>query len=107
VRGGKGAATRTVRLLGGIFTYAVTKGYLKESPCRGVALYKDGKGERFLSLEEFRRLGDALRLAETEGLPWTLNEGAKAKHRPTQAENQREVISPYVTAALRLPPPCC
>jgi integrase len=102
VKGGRGAATRTVRLLGGIFTYATTKGYLKENPCRGVALYKDGKGERFLSVQEFQRLGETLRLAETEGLPWTFNEGAKAKHRPANAENQREVISPYVTAALRL-----
>ena len=102
VRGGRGAATRTVRLLGGIFTYAMMKGYLKESPCRGVALYKDGKGERFLSSEEFRRLGETFRLAETEGLAWTLNDSAHAKHRPKQAENQREVISPYVIAALRL-----
>lgn len=64
VRGGRGAASRTVRLLGGIFSYAVGRDYLKENPCRGVQLYKDKKGERFLTTEEFRRLGDALRLAE-------------------------------------------
>lgn len=53
-----------MRLLGGIFSYAVGRDYLKENPCRGVQLYKDKKGERFLTTEEFRRLGDALRLAE-------------------------------------------
>ena len=102
VKGGKGAATRTVRLLGGIFTYAVRHGYLEENPRRGVETYRDGKGERFLSNEEFRRLGKSLRLAETEGLPWRLNEGAKAKHRPICAENARENISPHAVAAVRL-----
>jgi integrase len=102
VRGGRGAASRTVRLLGGIFSYAVSRDYLKENPCRGVQLYKDKKGERFLTTEEFRRLGETLRLAETEGLPWTFNEGKKAKHRPMRPENQREVFSRHVTAAIRL-----
>ena len=102
VRGGKGAASRTVRLLGGIFSYAVRRDYLKDNPCRGVQLYKDKKGERFLSIQEFRRLGATLRLAETEGLPWILNEGKQAKHRPAKAENQREVFARDITAAIRL-----
>ena len=38
VKGGKGTATRTVRFLGGIFTYAVKRGYLKENPKKGVEL---------------------------------------------------------------------
>ena len=41
-------------------------------------------------------------MAETEGLAWTLNDGANAKHRPKHAESQSEVVSPYVIAALRL-----
>ena len=102
VRGGRGAASRTIRLLGGIFSYAVGRDYLKENPCRGVQLYKDKKGERFLDNKELRRFGETLRLAETEGLPWTLNEGADAKHRPAKAENLREVFSPHVIAAIRL-----
>jgi integrase len=102
VRGGKGTATRTVRFLGGIFTYAVKRGYLKENPKKGVELYPDKKGERFLSAEEFQRLGEALRLAETDGIPWTLVEGRKAKHRPVKEENRREVFSPHVVAAFRL-----
>jgi integrase len=43
-----------------------------------------------------------LREAETVGLPWTFNEGKKAKHRPAKAENRREVVSPYAVAAIRL-----
>jgi integrase len=102
VTGGKGTATRTVRLLGGIFSYAVARGYLENNPRFGVKLYADGKGERFLSTEELQRLGDALREAETTGLPWHFEEGKKAKHRPVKAENTREIISPFVIAAIRL-----
>ena len=102
VRGGEGAATRTVRLLGGIFSWAVANRYLKENPRRGVTTFKDGKGERFLSTDEMVRLGEVLREAETIGLPWIENDGAKAKHQIKDKSKAREIISPYVTAAIRL-----
>lgn len=102
VTGGKGAATRTVRLLGGIFSYAVKCEYIKENPRSGVKVYADGKGERFLSPEEITRLGDTLREAETVGLPWQLKDGPKAKHTPKMGGDQREVISAYAIAAIRL-----
>lgn len=102
VTGGKGTATRTVRLLGGIFTYAVKHGYIETNPRSGVELYADNKGKRYLSPDEFRRLGEVLQEAETVGLPWVFNEGVNEKHRPKKAENQREVISPYAVAAIRL-----
>lgn len=102
VTGGEGTATRTVRLLGGIFSYAVAHGYIEKNPRLGVKVYADGKGERFLSGDELQRLGGTLREAETIGLPWQFREGANAKHRPLKAENQREVISPHAIAAIRL-----
>lgn len=102
VTGGKGAATRTVRLLGGVFSYAVARGYIETNPRVGVKVYADGKGERFLSAEELKRLGDAMREAETVGLPWQLTDGPNAKHRPVKGGDQREVISPYAVAAIRL-----
>lgn len=102
VRGGKGTATRTVRLLGGIFSYALAQGYIEANPRTGVKLYPDNKGQRFLSQEELQRLGGTLREAETEGLPWVFNEGKKTKHRPKDEEHQRGVISPYAVAAIRL-----
>lgn len=102
VTGGKGAATRTVRLLGGIFSYALKHDYLKDNPRSGVKVYADGKGERFLSPDEITRLGEALREAETVGLPWQLREGPNAKHTPKKGGDQREIVSFYAVAAIRL-----
>ena len=102
VKGGEGAARRTVRLFGGILTYAIGREYISENPRRGVKIGKDNANERYLYGDELRRLGDALREAETAGLPWQFNEGAKTKHRPKNADTLREVIDPYALDAIRL-----
>ena len=67
VRGGKGTATRTVGLLGGIFSYAVSRRLLSANPVRGVERYPDQKNVRFLDVSELGRLGAALATAEQEG----------------------------------------
>ncbi len=65
VKGGKGTATRTVGLLGGIFAYALEHGIIAENVVRGVKRFPDRKSERFLSEKELGDLGRALRsLAE-------------------------------------------
>jgi integrase len=102
VTGGEGTSRRTVRLLGGIFTYAVNRGYIAANPRRGVKVAADGKGERFLSPAELQRLGETLRIAEKDGLPWMLNEGVKTQYRPKDVENVREPVSPHAIAAVRL-----
>lgn len=66
VAGGKGTASRTVGLLGGIFTFAVARKLLSINPVRGVKRYADKKGERFLSPKELTALGEALRAFEAE-----------------------------------------
>jgi len=101
VKGGKSAATRSVRLLGGIFTYAVNHGYLDSNPCTGVKVFKGGTKDRFLTKDEIAQLLQVLEEAETVGLPWTLRDDAETKHRPKQ-ENMREVLSAHVTGAVRL-----
>lgn len=101
IKGGKGTATRTVRLLGGMFTYALNHGLVETNPCAGVKVFKDGSKERFLRQIELDNLAKTLEEAETTGLPWTLRTEAKAKHRPNE-EHMREIMSPHVTGAIRL-----
>ena len=67
VEGGKGTATRTVGLLGGIFTFAVKRGLRADNPVRGVERYRDRQNERYLSAAELARLGETLSAAEQAG----------------------------------------
>ncbi|MEH6487154.1 tyrosine-type recombinase/integrase [Hyphomonas oceanitis] len=67
VRGGKGTATRTVGLLGGIFSFAVESGWISENPVRGVKRFRDRRNERFLGADELQKLGAALVAAEATG----------------------------------------
>ena len=61
VRGGKGTASRTVGLLGGIFSYAIDCGLIEINPVHGVKRFPDKKGERYLSQSELTALGGALK----------------------------------------------
>ncbi len=103
VTGGKGTATRTVRLLGGIFSYAIRLGMRSDNPTHGVAKFADNQGARFLSTAELARLGAALREAETVGIAWqTKPDKAGAKHLPKNVEDRRSTIGPHAAAAIRL-----
>ena len=104
VKGGKGTATRTVGLLGGILSYAVTEGYRDDNPVRGIKRYPDHKTERFLSASESKALGDALSAAETAWNVYQANlaawqaggsQGAMPR-KPVEAE------SPTALTAIRL-----
>ena len=82
--GGKGTATRTVRLLGGIFGYAMRLGIRADNPTHGVAKYADQQSGRFLSTVELERLGSALRDAETVGIPWNINSRRARREAPAK-----------------------
>lgn len=68
VRGGKGAATRTVGLLGAIFAYAIRRNMRNDNPVRGVERFAHGQRLRRLSDEEYAAVGRALEKAATEGI---------------------------------------
>jgi integrase len=64
VEGGKGTATRTAGLLGGILTFAVSEGIIPTNPSIGVKRPADNHRVRRLSPGEYRQLGKALEAAE-------------------------------------------
>ena len=64
--------------------------------------FTEAKRERFLGTEELKRLGETLRLAETEGLPWLLNANTRASKHLAKELNQRTVFAPEVALAFRL-----
>jgi len=70
VRGGKGTATRTVGLLGAIFSYAVRRRMRPDNPVRGVTRFADGRRERRLSDTEYKMFGAALVEATTREQLW-------------------------------------
>ncbi len=99
-----GAANRAVSLVSAIWNWAAARDEVASgaNPAKGVARYPESAKERFLSSDEFRRLGEALSRAETEGLPYGVNEqGPNAKHAP-KPENRKRVIDPHAAAAIRL-----
>jgi integrase len=70
VTGGKGTAARTMGLLGGIFSYAVSEGYRPDNPINGIVRPKDGTREWRLDDAGYRRLGKRLATAEANGEHW-------------------------------------
>jgi integrase len=99
-----GAANRAVSLVSAIWNWAAARDEVESgaNPAKGVARYPESAKERFLSSDEFRRLGDALAQGETDGLPYDVDEhGPRAKHAP-KPENRKRVIDPHAAAAIRM-----
>jgi len=98
-----GAANRAIALFSNVWNWAGSRDEVSEAanPARGVEHYPEKPKERYLSTEELARLGDALRRAESTGLPWNADVlGPNAKHLPKGPRFTR--IDPHAVAAIRL-----
>ena len=90
-------------VVGSMYAFARDAAIVPEdvNPTRGIDKFKESRRERFLTSEELERLGSAIREAETNGIPWIVDES-----RPTAKHIAKTVrvtkINPYAAAALRL-----
>jgi integrase len=95
-------ANRVIALIAAAYSYGSRSGRLPEvmkNPASGIEKFREEVRERFLSESELRRLGEALREAETVGIPWMKE--SKSKH-GRKRENRITNIGPHAAAALRL-----
>ena len=96
-------ANRMLAVVGALYVFAgkrkiVPVGF---NPARGIEQYPEKARERFLTADELARLGDAVREAETLGLPYDIDETSPtAKHAPKEAR-RRTKIGPHAAAAIR------
>jgi integrase len=96
-------ANRVIECVGSVYRYAATCGLVKRehNPAAKIAAFREQRRERFLTSEELARLGDAIREAETAGIPWQIDhKKPNAKHVPKK--NPITKIGPHAAAALRL-----
>lgn len=70
VKGGRGAGSRTLGLLGAIFAYAITQGYRSDNPCTGVVRPAGTKRRYRLDEAGYRTLAECLAEAEKKNEPW-------------------------------------
>ncbi|WP_099864949.1 tyrosine-type recombinase/integrase [Pararhizobium haloflavum] len=66
VKGGKGAATRTLGLLGAIFAWGVEAGHVATNPVRGVRRFSDNQKKALLSGEQYHLLAKSLSFLESK-----------------------------------------
>jgi integrase len=104
LRGSPYQANRMLAVVASMYGFAAKRGIVAKgvNPAAGVERFRESSRERYLGAEELKRLGEALRLAETAGLPWKNETGKpRSNHSPLE-ENRRTVLSPEVTLAFRL-----
>ncbi|TGS89406.1 DUF4102 domain-containing protein [Mesorhizobium sp. M3A.F.Ca.ET.174.01.1.1] len=93
------SANRAVALLSAAFVWGSKRGYVPEgmNPAAAIERNKEESRQVYLTEDEMIRLGEALREAETIGIP---HKPSESKH--AAKEKNRTIYGPHVTGAIRL-----
>lgn len=95
-------ANRVMECVSSIFRYAATCNIVPvgHNPTQGIRAFREHRRERFLNAEELARLGEAIREAETVGIPFNIDPtNPKSKHAPKSGSIQ---IDAHTAGALGL-----
>jgi integrase len=97
-------ANRAVELVSSMYGWAGKAGEVPRgmNPARDVEGFTERHRTRYLSSEEIARLGATLALAETEGLPYEVDDKHPNSKHCAKPENRRTRISPHAIGAIRL-----
>jgi integrase len=97
-------ANRVVAVVGSMYSFAGRRRLLPlgYNPVRGIDKYPERGRERFLTAAELARFGDAIREAETMGIPWEVDTTKPTAKHASKEKNRRTVIGPHAAAAIRL-----
>ena len=100
----KVTANRAIVALSGVYAFGGRRRLIAEglNPARGIEKFPEQNRERYLSTDELARLGQALRVGETEGLAWPREPGKAASKHDRKPEHRKSRLSPYTAAAIRL-----
>ena len=97
-------ANRLIAVIASMYGVAARHGIVPRgtNPAHGIERFRESARERYLGIEELNRLGETLRLAETEGLPWRSDAAKPESKHLAREENRRTILSPEVVLAFRL-----
>lgn len=104
LKGTPTTANRALAVLSSMWAYASKIGDVGEgeNPVVGIERYRENARERYLTTDELVRLGDALRLAEGDGLSFEIDPAKPGSKHAPKPENRRVKIDPFAIGALRL-----
>lgn len=94
-------ANRAIELIHAAWAHGVRTRHLPktlENPATGISKFREERRERLLSAVELASLGQALRLAEGEGLPRRTNPNKNTRHAPRKPVT----VDRHAVAAIRL-----
>ena len=97
-------ANCVLTILSSLYSWAERQSLVPEgfNPARRIEKFRESRREIFLSSSELLSIGEALRVAETRGLPWSIdNRKITSKHLPG-SDQRFAVLDPFAVAALRL-----
>lgn len=102
MRATKVRANRMLAVVSSMYGFAQARGLVPKgiNPAEDIEHYREERREAFLSSDQLARIGEAIREAETDGIPWEPDPTKKVKHAPKG--DRRTRIDPHAAAALRL-----